>query len=78
MGRIFVNGFFKFIFGLGSVVGGVIVVIIIEGIGFVYLKVLEKCFNDEMGEVNLFGEVGMITFFFKENYFNLDIIKKLM
>lgn len=75
---MFVNGFFKFIFVVGSVVGGIIVVIIIEGIGFVYLKVLEKCFNDEMGEVNLFDEVGMIIFFFKENYFNLDIIKKLI
>ncbi len=29
--------------------------IITGGIGFAYLKVLEKCFNDETGEVNLPG-----------------------
>ncbi len=56
--------------------------VITEGIGFAYLKVLEKCFNDETGEVNLPDEVGMITSLFKENYLkenylNLDTIKKL-
>lgn len=73
---MFVNGLFKFIFVVGSVVGSVIIVVIIEGIGFVYLKVLEICFNDEIGEVKLFV-MDMIKFFFKENYFSLDIIKKL-
>ncbi len=61
---------------MGSVAGGATAVIITEGIGFAYLKVLEKCFNDETGEVNLPGE-GMITSLFKENYLNLDTIKKL-
>ncbi|GAA8695148.1 hypothetical protein oki290_06280 [Helicobacter pylori] len=51
--------------------------VITEGIGFAYLKVLERCFNDETGEVNLPGEVDMITSLFKENYLNLDTIKKL-
>ncbi len=78
--RAFVN-MIKFVPGLGSVVGGAIsgatAVIITEGIGFAYLKVLEKCFNDETGEVNLPDEVGMITSLFKENYLNLDTIKKL-
>ncbi|MFP6093262.1 YcjF family protein [Helicobacter pylori] len=81
VGRTLVNGFLKFIPVVGSVVGAVIsgttAVIITEGIGFVYLKVLEKCFNDETGEVNLPGGVGMITSLFKENYLNLDTIKKL-
>ncbi len=54
------------------------VAVITEGIGFAYLKVLEKCFNDETGEVNLPDEVGMITSLFKENYLNLDTIKKLI
>lgn len=62
---------------MGSVVGSATAAIITEGIGFAYLKVLEKCFNDEMGEVNLPDEVGMITSLFKENYLNLDTIKKL-
>ncbi|WP_242678482.1 DUF697 domain-containing protein [Helicobacter pylori] len=74
--RAFVN-MIKFVPGLGSVVGGATAVIITEGIGFAYLKVLEKCFNDETGEVNLPGEVGMITSLFKENYLNLDTIKQL-
>ncbi|MFP6335107.1 YcjF family protein [Helicobacter pylori] len=77
VGRTIVNGFLKFIPGVGSVAGGATAVIITEGIGFAYLKVLEKCFNDEMGEVNLPDEVGMITSLFKENYLNLDTIKKL-
>ncbi len=76
VGRTLVNGFLKFIPVMGSVAGGATAVIITEGIGFAYLKVLEKCFNDETGEVNLPSE-GMITSLFKENYLNLDTIKKL-
>ncbi|WP_232256572.1 hypothetical protein [Helicobacter pylori] len=49
---------------------------ITEGIGFAYLKVLEKCFNDETGEVEL-PAVDMIESLFKESYLSLDIIKKL-
>ncbi|GAA6949110.1 hypothetical protein CHC179_10710 [Helicobacter pylori] len=79
--RTLVNGFLKLIPRAGSVVGaaisGTTAVAITEGIGFAYLKVLEKCFNDETGEVNLPDEVGMITSLFKENYLNLDTIKKL-
>ncbi|VEJ25886.1 GTPase [Helicobacter pylori] len=77
VGRTLVNGFLKFIPSVGSVAGSATAVIITEGIGFAYLKVLEKCFNDETGEVNLPDEVGMITSLFKENYLNLDTIKKL-
>ncbi|MCQ2917403.1 DUF697 domain-containing protein [Helicobacter pylori] len=77
VGRTLVNGFLKFIPVVGSVIGGATAAVITEGIGFAYLKVLEKCFNDETGEVNLPGEVGMITSLFKENYLNLDTIKKL-
>ncbi|GAA7731616.1 hypothetical protein HpCOL15_04840 [Helicobacter pylori] len=77
VGRTLANGFLKFIPGVGSVAGGATAVAITEGIGFAYLKVLEKCFNDETGEVNLLGEVGMITSLFKENYLNLDTIKQL-
>ncbi|WRE34018.1 DUF697 domain-containing protein [Helicobacter pylori] len=77
VGRTLVNGFLKFIPVVGSVAGSTTAVVITEGIGFAYLKVLEKCFNDETGEVNLPGEVGMITSLFKENYLNLDTIKKL-
>lgn len=77
VGRMLVNGFLKFIPVVGSVAGSATAVIITEGIGFAYLKVLEKCFNDETGEVNLPDEVGMITSLFKENYLNLDTIKKL-
>ncbi|WP_258220103.1 YcjF family protein [Helicobacter pylori] len=79
--RTLVNGFLKLIPGAGSVVGaaisGTTAVVITEGIGFAYLKVLEKCFNDETGEVELPDEVGMITSLFKENYLNLDTIKQL-
>ncbi|WQX42792.1 hypothetical protein KVL52_03585 [Helicobacter pylori] len=78
VGRTLVNGFLKFIPVVGSVAGSTTAVIITEGIGFAYLKVLEKCFNDETGEVNLPDEVGMITSLFKENYLNLDTIKKLI
>ncbi|EJB47391.1 GTPase [Helicobacter pylori] len=77
VGRTLVNGFLKFIPVVGSVAGGATAAVITEGIGFAYLKVLEKCFNDGTGEVNLPGEVGMITSLFKENYLNLDTIKKL-
>ncbi|WRF74457.1 DUF697 domain-containing protein [Helicobacter pylori] len=80
VGRTLVNGFLKFIPGAGSVVGaaisGATAVVITEGIGFAYLKVLEKCFNDETDEVK-FPAVDVITSLFKENYLNLDTIKKL-
>ncbi|GAA9944324.1 hypothetical protein VN1204_03190 [Helicobacter pylori] len=76
--RTLVNGFLKFIPVVGSVAGVSTAAVITEGIGFAYLKVLEKCFNDETGEVNLPDEVGMITSLFKENYLNLDTIKKLI
>lgn len=75
--RTLVNGFLKLIPVVGSVAGGATAAVITEGIGFAYLKVLEKCFNDETGEVELPDEVGMITSLFKENYLNLDTIKKL-
>ncbi|MGN8370912.1 YcjF family protein [Helicobacter pylori] len=78
VGRTLVNGFLKFIPVVGSVAGGATAAVITEGIGFAYLKVLEYYYNDETGEVNLPGEVGMITSLFKENYLNLDTIKKLM
>ncbi|MCQ2950240.1 DUF697 domain-containing protein [Helicobacter pylori] len=77
VGRTLVNGFLKFIPVGRSVAESATAAVITEGIGFAYLKVLEKCFNDETGEVNLPGEVGMITSLFKENYLNLDTIKKL-
>ncbi|GAA8446224.1 hypothetical protein HpNP61_08600 [Helicobacter pylori] len=77
VGRTLVNGFLKFIPVVGSVAGSTTAVVIItEGIGFAYLKVLEKCFNDEMGEVEL-PAVDVIKSLFKENYLNLDTIKKL-
>ncbi|GAA7745263.1 YcjF family protein [Helicobacter pylori] len=75
--RTLINGFLKFIPAAGSVAGGATAAVITEGIGFAYLKVLEKCFNDETGEVDLPGEVDMIISLFKENYLNLDTIKKL-
>ncbi|MCQ2985470.1 hypothetical protein C2R70_00370 [Helicobacter pylori] len=74
VGRTLVNGFLIPV--VGSVAGGATAAIITEGIGFAYLKVLEKCFNDETGEVNL-PAVDVITSLFKENYLNLDTIKKL-
>ncbi|MGL2851931.1 GTPase [Helicobacter pylori] len=77
VGRTLANGFLKFIPVVGSVAGSTTAAAITEGIGFAYLKVLEKCFNDETGEVNLPDEVGMIISLFKENYLNLDTIKKL-
>ncbi len=76
VGRTLVNGFLKFIPVVGSVAGSATAVIITEGIGFAYLKVLEKCFNDETGEVKL-PAMDTIKTLFKENYLNLDTIKKL-
>ncbi|GAA8283579.1 hypothetical protein HpNP120_06620 [Helicobacter pylori] len=76
VGRTLVNGFLKFIPVVGSVAGSTTAVIITEGIGFAYLKVLEKCFNDETDEVKL-PAIDTIKFLFKENYLNLDTIKKL-
>ncbi|GAA7109738.1 hypothetical protein ID0214_08580 [Helicobacter pylori] len=76
VGRVLVNGLLKFIPVVGSVAGGATAAIITEGIGFAYLKVLEKCFNDETGEVKL-PAMDTIKFLFKENYLNLDTIKKL-
>ncbi|GAA8839891.1 hypothetical protein BTM161_05380 [Helicobacter pylori] len=49
---------------------------ITEGIGFAYLKVLKKCFNDETGEVKL-PAMDTIIPLFKESYLSLDTIKKL-
>ncbi|WP_120924044.1 YcjF family protein [Helicobacter pylori] len=76
VGRTLANGLLKFIPVVGSVAGSATAVIITEGIGFAYLKVLEKCFNDEMGEVKL-PAMDVIKSLFKENYLNLDTIKKL-
>ncbi|GAA6981502.1 GTP-binding protein [Helicobacter pylori] len=76
VGRTIVNGFLKFIPVVGSVAGSATAAAITEGIGFAYLKVLEKCFNDETGEVEL-PAVDTIKSLFKENYLNLDTIKKL-
>ncbi|GAA8938563.1 hypothetical protein HpEKB20_13280 [Helicobacter pylori] len=80
VGRTLVNGLFKLIPGVGSVVGAVIsgttAVVITEGIGFAYLKVLETCFNDETGEVKL-PAMDTIESLFKESYLSLDTIKKL-
>ncbi|UOR82534.1 DUF697 domain-containing protein [Helicobacter pylori] len=76
VGRTLVNGLLKFILVVGSVAGGATAAIITEGIGFAYLKVLETRFNDEMGEVKL-PAMDTIKFLFKENYLNLDTIKKL-
>ncbi len=76
VGRTLVNGLLKFIPIVGSVAGGVTAAIITEGIGFAYLKVLEKCFNDETGEVKL-PAMDTIKSLFKEYYLSLDTIKKL-
>lgn len=75
--RTLINGFLKFTPIGRSVAESATAAVITEGIGFAYLKVLEKCFNDETGEVNLPGEVGMITSLFDENYLTSDTIKKL-
>ncbi|GAA7121911.1 hypothetical protein ID0233_08150 [Helicobacter pylori] len=76
VGRTLVNGLLKFIPVVGSVAGGATAVTITEGIGFAYLKVLETCFNDEIGEVKL-PAMDTIKSLFKENYLSLDTIKKL-
>ncbi len=76
VGKTLVNGLLKFIPVVGSVAGGTTAVVITEGIGFAYLKVLEAYFNDETGEVKL-PAMDTIKFLFKENYLNLDTIKKL-
>ncbi|WP_422111237.1 YcjF family protein [Helicobacter pylori] len=79
-GRTLVNGLLKFIPVAGSIVGGVVAgttaAAITGGIGFAYLKVLEKCFNDETGEVEL-PAMDTIKSLFKESYLSLDTIKKL-
>ncbi|GAA8001553.1 hypothetical protein HpCS30_10890 [Helicobacter pylori] len=76
VGRTLVNGLLKFIPVVRSVAGSATAVIITEGIGFAYLKVLEKCFNDETGEVKL-PAIDVIKSLFKESYLSLDTIKKL-
>ncbi|GAA9204619.1 hypothetical protein HpHA199_08980 [Helicobacter pylori] len=76
VGRTLVNGLLKFISVVGSVAGGATAVAITEGIGFAYLKVLKKCFNDETGEVKL-PAMDTIIPLFKESYLSLDTIKKL-
>ncbi|MCQ2923998.1 hypothetical protein JT257_00740 [Helicobacter pylori] len=81
VGRTLVSGILKLFPGAGTIMGGVIssttAAVITEALGFAYLKVLEYYYNDETGEVDLPGEVSMITSLFKENYLNLDTIKKL-
>ncbi|GAA7034763.1 GTP-binding protein [Helicobacter pylori] len=74
--RTLVSGFLKFIPVVGSVAGGATAAVITEGIGFAYLKVLETCFNDEIGEVKL-PAMDTIKSLFKESYLSLDTIKKL-
>ncbi len=76
VGRTLVNGFLKFIPVVGSVAGGATAAVITEGIGFAYLKVLKKCFNDDTGEVKL-PAMDTIKSLFKESYLSLDTIKKL-
>ncbi|WRC72261.1 50S ribosome-binding GTPase [Helicobacter pylori] len=76
VGRTLVNGLLKFIPVVGSVAGSATAAIITEGIGFAYLKVLETCFNDEIGEVKL-PAMDTIIPLFKESYLSLDTIKKL-
>ncbi len=76
VGRTLVNGLLKFIPVVGSVAGGATAAVITEGIGFAYLKVLETCFNNEIGEVKL-PAMDTIKSLFKESYLSLDTIKKL-
>ncbi len=68
--KAFVN-MIKFIPGVGSVIGGAIsgitAVVITEALGFAYLKVLEKCFNDETGEVDL-PDISVIVNLLKSYY----------
>ncbi|GAA7867566.1 hypothetical protein HpBT032_09420 [Helicobacter pylori] len=74
--KTIVANLIKFIPVVGSVAGSATAVIITEGIGFAYLKVLETCFNDEIGEVKL-PAMDTIKSLFKESYLSLDTIKKL-
>ncbi|GAA6784995.1 hypothetical protein BTM494_05240 [Helicobacter pylori] len=76
VGRTLVNGLLKFIPIVGSVAVGATATTITEGIGFAYLKALETCFNDEIGEVKL-PAMDTIKSLFKESYLSLDTIKKL-
>lgn len=76
VGRTLVNGLLKFIPVVGSVAGSATAVAITEGIGFAYLKMLKKCFNNEIGEVKL-PAMDTIKSLFKESYLSLDTIKKL-
>ncbi len=76
VGGTLVNGLLKFIPVVGSVAGGATAAVITEGIGFAYLKALETCFNDEIGEVKL-PAMDTIKSLFKESYLSLDTIKKL-
>ncbi|GAA7839099.1 hypothetical protein JP0186_04490 [Helicobacter pylori] len=76
VGRTLVNGLLKFIPVVGSVAGSATAAVITEGIGFAYLKALEKRFNDETGEVKL-PAMDTIKSLFKESYLSLDTIKKL-
>ncbi len=74
--KTIVANLLKLIPVVGSVAGGATAAIITEGIGFAYLKVLEKCFNDETGGVEL-PAMDTIKSLFKESYLSLDTIKKL-
>ncbi|MFT2704393.1 hypothetical protein ACMWP2_01655 [Helicobacter pylori] len=78
--KTIVANLIKCIPGVGSVVGAIIsgttATAITEGIGFAYLKALETCFNDEIGEVKL-PAMDTIISLFKESYLSLDTIKKL-
>ncbi len=78
--KTIVANLIKCIPGVGSVVGAIIsgttAAVITEGIGFAYLKALETCFNDEIGEVKL-PAMDTIIPLFKESYLSLDTIKKL-
>ncbi len=74
--KTIVASLIKCIPGVGSVVGGATATAITEGIGFAYLKALETCFNDEIGEVKL-PAMDTIKSLFKESYLSLDTIKKL-
>ncbi len=74
--KTIVANLIKCIPGVGSVAGSATALDITEGIGFAYLKVLETCFNDEIGEVKLLA-MDTIKSFFKESYLSLDTIKKL-
>ncbi|GAA6797131.1 hypothetical protein HpHCM64_10170 [Helicobacter pylori] len=74
--KTIVANLIKCIPGVGNVAGSATTVAITEGMGFAYLKVLKKCFNDETGEVKL-PAMDTIKSLFKESYLSLDTIKKL-